>query len=90
MEATSTGTILPGAGTGRPDTDGSEAAKPASSLAAVLRRLLPRAIRLCVHCRENPAGYWVSHRGDRTVRRPWCVSCSHGLDWRDCDVIPFG
>ena len=87
MEATSTGTLRPGAGTGRPDAGG---VRPASSLATVLRRLLPRTIQLCVRCREKPAGYWVSHRGDRTARRPWCVSCSHGLDWRDCDVIPFG
>ena len=87
MEATSTGTFLPGAGTGRPATGG---VTPASSLATVLRRLLPRTIRLCVHCHQNPAGFWVSRRGDQTVRRPWCLSCSHGLDWRDCDVIPSG
>ena len=26
-------------------------------------RLLPYTIQLCIHCRHNPAGFWVSHNG---------------------------
>src|SRR5260370_19817264 len=33
-------------------------------------RLLPHIIQLCIHCRHNPAGFWVSRNGDQTVRRP--------------------
>lgn len=33
-------------------------------------RLLPHTIQLCIHCRQNRAGFWVSHRSDQTVRRP--------------------
>lgn len=51
--------------------------------------LLPHTIRLCIHCRQNPAGFWVSRTGGRTVRRPWCLSCCQGLDRDRCDVIPF-
>jgi hypothetical protein len=50
---------------------------------------LPRSIQLCIHCRQNPAGFWVSRRGGQTVRRPWCVSCCQELDRDRCDVIPF-
>ena len=39
-------------------------------------RLLPHTIQLCIHCRHNPAGFWVSRNGDQTVRRPWCKSPS--------------
>jgi len=51
---------------------------------------LPRTVQLCVHCRENPARFWVSRQGDRTARRPWCLPCSDGLDLGRCDVIPLG
>jgi hypothetical protein len=51
--------------------------------------LLPRTVQLCIHCRQNPAGFWVSCRGGQTVRRPWCVSCCQELDQDRCDVIPF-
>ncbi len=53
-------------------------------------RLLPRTIQLCTHCRQNPAGFWVSQTGGQTVRRPWCLSCCQGLDRDRCDVVPFG
>ncbi len=43
-------------------------------------RLLPHTIQLCVHCRQSPAGFWVSQQGSRTVRRPWCLSCCQDLD----------
>ena len=32
--------------------------------------LLPRTVQLCIHCRESPAGFWVSSNGGKTVRRP--------------------
>ena len=52
-------------------------------------RLLPHTIQLCIHCRRNPAGFWVSHNGDQTVRRPWCLSCCPDLDPACHHVIPF-
>ena len=54
----------------------------------VLPARLPHTIQLCVHCRERPAGFWVSRTDAKMVRRPWCLSCCEGLD-RDCRVIPF-
>lgn len=50
---------------------------------------LPHTIHLCIHCRENPAGFWVSRTGSKTVRRPWCLSCCEGLDRNRRDMIPF-
>jgi hypothetical protein len=55
----------------------------------VLPARLPHTIQLCIHCRENPAGFWVSRTADKTVRRPWCLSCCEGLDRDRCDMIPF-
>jgi hypothetical protein len=52
-------------------------------------RLLPHTIQLCVHCRQNPAGFWVSRSGDQTVRRPWCLSCCQGLDAACHHIRPF-
>jgi len=52
--------------------------------------LLPRTVQLCIHCRGSPAGFWVSSKGGKTVRRPWCLSCCDELDRSRCDVIPFG
>jgi len=57
--------------------------------ARVLPARLPRTIQLCIHCRENPAGFWVSRTGGNTVRRPWCLSCCQRLDPERCDMIPF-
>lgn len=51
--------------------------------------LLPRTVQLCIHCRQRPAGFWVSRHGGQTVRRPWCLSCCHGLDQAHHDMIPF-
>jgi hypothetical protein len=51
--------------------------------------LLPRTVQICIHCRESPAGFWVSSKGGKTVRRPWCLSCCDELDRNRCDVIPF-
>lgn len=52
-------------------------------------RLLPRTIQLCIHCRANPAGFWVSRSNDQTVRRPWCLSCCQDLDPGCHHVKPF-
>ena len=46
-------------------------------------------VQLCIHCRERPAGFWVSSKGGKTVRRPWCLSCCDGLDQSRCDLVPF-
>jgi len=43
-------------------------------------RLLPHTIQVCIHCRQNPAGFWVSPTSGQTVRRPWCLSCCQDLD----------
>jgi hypothetical protein len=61
------------------------------SLRAMLgSSLLPRTIRLCIHCRQNPAGFWVSRENGSVTRRPWCLSCSHQLDRGRYAVTPFG
>ena len=52
-------------------------------------RLLPHTIQLCIHCRQNPAGFWVSRDSDQTVRRPWCLSCCQGLDPACHHIRPF-
>ncbi len=52
-------------------------------------RLLPRTVQLCIHCRQSPAGFWVSHKSSKTVRRPWCLSCCDGLDRNRSDMIAF-
>ena len=51
--------------------------------------LLPHTVQLCIHCRQSPAGFWVSRNSGQAVRRPWCLSCCEGLDRGRCDVIPF-
>jgi hypothetical protein len=52
-------------------------------------RRLPRTVQVCIHCRQSPAGFWVSRRGGQTVRRPWCLACCQELARDLCDVIPF-
>ena len=52
-------------------------------------RLLPHTIQLCIHCRHNPAGFWVSRDSDQTVRRPWCLSCCQDLDPACHHIRPF-
>ena len=52
--------------------------------------LLPRAIRLCIHCGQNPAGFWVSRGNGGVARRPWCLSCADQLDRGRYAVTPFG
>ena len=49
----------------------------------------PHSIQLCIHCRQNPAGFWVSHTSDQTVRRPWCLSCCQNLNPACYHVKPF-
>jgi hypothetical protein len=48
-----------------------------------------RTIQLCIHCRHNPAGFWVSRDSDQTVRRPWCLSCCQDLDPSCHHIKPF-
>jgi len=50
----------------------------------------PRTFQLCIHCLAKPAGFWVSRKDSRVVRRPWCLSCCEDLDRARCDVTPFG
>lgn len=51
--------------------------------------VLPHTIQLCIHCRHNPAGFWVSRASNRTVRRPWCLSCCQDLDPACHHIKPF-
>ena len=57
------------------------------SITAPLR--LTHTIQLCIHCRHNPAGFWVSLASGQTVRRPWCLSCCQDLDPGCYHVEPF-
>lgn len=50
----------------------------------------PHILQLCIHCRQKPAGFWVSRKDASTVRRPWCLSCCEELDWSRYDLIPLG
>jgi hypothetical protein len=52
-------------------------------------RLLPHIIQLCIHCRQNPAGFWVGRTSDQAVRRPWCLSCCQDLDPASHHIKPF-
>jgi hypothetical protein len=74
---------------------GHRAARPAAATTPPRRRalaaprLLLRTVQLCIHCRQNPAGFWVSRDGAQTVRRPWCLACCQGLHRDRYDVVPF-
>jgi len=46
-------------------------------------------IQLCIHCRRNPAGFWVSRTTGQTARRPWCLSCCRDLDPDSNHIKPF-
>jgi hypothetical protein len=50
----------------------------------------PRTVQLCCHCHQRAAGFWVSARDARTVRRPWCLTCLEALDQDSVTVVPFG
>jgi hypothetical protein len=69
--------------------------RPAAATANPRRRSitasfpLPHTIQLCIHCWQNPAGFWVSHSSGQTVRRPWCLSCCQNLDPACHHVKPF-
>jgi hypothetical protein len=52
-------------------------------------RILPRTVQLCVRCRRNPAGFWVSRKNASAVRRPWCLSCCDVLDRDRCEMTRF-
>jgi hypothetical protein len=64
-------------------------APPEQRRALVVPAILPRTVQLCVHCRERPAGFWVSRTDGKVVRRPWCLSCCQGLAPERCEVIQF-
>ena len=53
-------------------------------------RMRPHTFPLCIRCRVNPAGFWVSGKDTSVVRRPWCLSCCDDLDRELCDMTPFG
>jgi hypothetical protein len=55
----------------------------------IIAGLLPRTVQLCIHCQQNPAGFWVRRNSNEVSRRPWCLTCCQHLDPRPCDVIPF-
>jgi hypothetical protein len=69
--------------------------RPAITIAVgLLRKLtaparLPHRVQLCVRCRASPAGFWVTDKGARAVRRPWCLSCCDVLDRGRYDVTGF-
>jgi hypothetical protein len=69
--------------------------RPAPTATTILRRtitvsrLLPHTIQLCIHCRHNPAGFWVSRDSGQTARRPWCLSCCQDLAPGCHQVQPF-
>jgi hypothetical protein len=65
-------------------------AQAQEQLAAQETRPRPHTVQLCIHCTQNPAGFWVSPANGNVVRRPWCLSCCQELDQDLCDVIPFG
>jgi hypothetical protein len=68
-----------------------ESTTMSSRLRTMIAPGLPtHTLQLCIHCQQNPAGFWVSQKGARTVRRPWCLSCCDELDRSRCDVIAFG
>jgi len=52
-------------------------------------RLPPHTLQLCIYCRQNPAGFWVSRNGGMPARRAWCPSCCQRLDPGRYHVIPF-
>jgi hypothetical protein len=56
----------------------------------IMPRVAPRTHQLCIHCRQSPAGFWVSRKTDATVRRPWCLACCQELDRARCDITTFG
>lgn len=53
-------------------------------------RVPPRTYQVCIHCRQSPAGFWVSRTTDTLVRRLWCLACCQELDRARCNVTPFG
>jgi hypothetical protein len=65
-------------------------AQAQEQLAGQEARTKTRTVQICIHCMENPAGFWVSRRSSKVVHRPWCLSCCRELDPGLCDVVPFG
>jgi hypothetical protein len=65
-------------------------AQAQEQLAGQETRSRARGVQICIHCKENPAGFWVSRNNSQVVRRPWCLSCCQELDRGRCNVIPLG
>jgi hypothetical protein len=65
-------------------------AQAQEQLAGLQTRTRLRIHRVCVHCLQNPVGFWVTRRNGHVVRRLWCLSCCQELDPSRCDAIPFG
>jgi hypothetical protein len=65
------------------------AAERLTTRAVFPQGLRPRTIQLCIHCRQTPAGFWVSRKSGSVAHRPWCLSCCQELDRTRCEVIPF-
>jgi len=72
-----------------PDTAAAASVATGQHRPAASTTMPPRTVPLCIHCRQNPAGFWVSHTSDQTVRRPRCLSCCQELDQSRYHVIPF-
>lgn len=64
-------------------------ATPVSRWRTLTKSELPHTVQLCIHCLQNPAGFWVGHHGDQTARRPWCLSCCQDLDPACHHIRPF-
>jgi hypothetical protein len=69
--------------------------RPAPTIPTPRRRTMtaarprPHTIQLCIHCRQSPAGFWVSGNGGMPARRPWSLPCCQGPDPGRYHVIPF-
>jgi hypothetical protein len=64
-------------------------AQAQEQLAAQETRTKGRTFQLCIHCQQNPGGFWVSRSNSKVVHRPWCLSCCQELDQGLCDMTPF-
>ncbi len=64
-------------------------AQTQEQLAAQETRTRARAFQLCIHCQQNPAGFWVRRTDSKVVHRPWCLSCCQELGQGRYDMTPF-
>jgi hypothetical protein len=52
--------------------------------------LSPHTVQLCIHRRQNPAGFLVRRTRGMPTQRPWCLSCCQHQDPRRYHLVPFG